>query len=46
MGLALIVALVVLLGAGALLRKGDPEMLGALFAQMSVGAADAVGLLH
>ena len=41
-----LVVAVVLMIAGALLRKGNPELLGSLIAQVAMGAADAVGLLH
>ena len=46
MVVALLGLALVLLLAGALFRKGDAEMLGALIAQIAIGAADAVGFVH
>jgi Na+/phosphate symporter len=46
MFLAFIVTAVPLLILGALLRKGEPEMLGILIGQMAIGVADALGLFY
>jgi len=44
--LVFIVAALAFLVLGALLRIGEPEMLGILIAQIAIGVADAFGLFH
>jgi Ca2+/H+ antiporter len=46
MFLAFIVTAVPLLILGALLRKGEPEMLGILIGQIAIGVACVFGLFH
>jgi hypothetical protein len=46
MFLAFIATAAPLLILGALLRKGEPEMLGILIGQISIGVAEVFGLFH
>jgi hypothetical protein len=44
--LAFVGVAAVILMLGALLRKGDPELIGAFTGQIALGVADVLGLFH